>query len=219
MSSRFRVDLLHPGQEVQQRGWAGQTSGQWFIGPDGPRRLALYALGSAAVLVVAFVALVLPPYWRLSSDLNALPGLRRDLAARETDLSLLRSNLGALAEEARRQVRWGDLLETLSQQIPATLRLQVVDAGRVALPGAPGSKADASAPTENTIRIDSVTPLRPGSPPLLEVAQFMGGIMRDPMVNKRFQLKSWEIKPDSATAASADGPLLTVSIVLAERPQ
>ena len=35
MSSRFRVDLLHPGQEVQQRGWAGQTSGQWFIGPDG----------------------------------------------------------------------------------------------------------------------------------------------------------------------------------------
>ena len=70
---------------------------------------------------------------------------------------------------------------------------------------------------EATLRIEALTPLRPGSPPLLEVAQFMAGLMRDPAVNKRFQLKSWEIKPPAGGAT--DGlQLLNITVLLSERP-
>jgi hypothetical protein len=40
--------------------------------------------------------------------------------------------------------------------------------------------------------------------------------MRDPAVNRRFTLKSWEIKPSTVATASGE-QLLAVSIVLAER--
>lgn len=210
-STRFRVDLLHPGADLRQVAWVPQAPEEWFTGPDAPRRLALFSLACVAVLVIILVTAILPPYWRLSSDLSAVPGLRRDLAARQTDLDLLKSNLGALAEEARRQIRWGEVLTTLGQQIPATLKLQTVEAARVAAPAA-GQPAGAPARFENVLRIDAVTPVRPGSPPLLEVAQFMGGLMRDPAVNKRFQLRSWEIKPGSGTQ-------LLIQITLAERTQ
>ena len=222
MSTRFRVDLLHPGMDLRPAGWLAQTWEESFIGSGGERRLAVFTLGCIAVLLVILVAVILPTYWRLSNDLNAVPGLRRDLAARESDLNLLRSNLTGLAEEARRQVRWGELLGSLSQQIPASLRLQVVDAvqvvpgGPAAQPGAAGGQG-APARLENTIRVDAVTPMRPGSPPLLEVAQFMAGLTRDPAVHRRFQLRNWEIKPGAAVGEGIQ--LLNISFVLAERPQ
>src|SRR5262245_65697610 len=133
------------------------------------RRLALFGLACAAVLIVVLVAGILPPYWQLSKDLSAVPGLRRDLAAREQDLNLLRSNLSALGDEARKQVRWGEVLGTLSQQIPATMKLQSVDVSTGAGSGPQGAP---TARPENVLRIEAVTPLRPGSPPLLEMAQF-----------------------------------------------
>ena len=214
MSTRFRVDLLHPGVDLGRTGGFAQNWEEWFTGPTGMRRLALFGLACAAVLIVILVAGILPPYWQLSKDLSAVPGLRRDLAAREQDLNLLRSNLSALSDEARKQVQWGEVLGTLSQQIPATLRLQSVDVS-TNMPGA-GPQGSPTARPENVLRIEAATPLRPGSPPLLEVAQFMAGIMRDPAVNKRFQLKSWEIKP---TPPPPDGsaPLLHITILLAER--
>ena len=217
MRTRFRVDLLHPGAGLRSRGAVSQAGEQWFVGPNGTKRLAVFALACLAILAVIFVGLILPPYWRLSGDLSALPGLRRDLAARDADLTTLRSNVGALTEEARRQVRWADLLVTLSQQIPPGVKLLLVDAGRAGAPGT-GQPGAAGAAAENTIRIDAVTPVRPGSPPLLEVAQFMAGVMRDPAVNKRFQLKSWEIKPGPASGGT-DQQLLNISIMLSERPQ
>jgi len=59
-----------------------------------------------------------------------------------------------------------------------------------------------------------------GSPPLLEVAQFMAALMRDPVVSKRFQLKSWDIKsPGNAPATSGAQQVLNVGIVLADRVQ
>ena len=209
MSTRFHVDLLHPGE-------ATQSWGEWFVGPKGVRRLALVALGGVVALLIILVTAILPTYWRLSSDLNAVPGLRRDLAARDSDLGVLRSNLQALSEEARRQVRWADLMTTFSQQAPPTVKLQLVEAVRVAPPVAPGQPSGTPARVENTLRIDAVTPLRPGSPALLEVATFMAGLMRDPAVNKRFQLRSWEIKPGAAASAGG-AQLLSISIVLAER--
>ena len=209
MSTRFQVDLLHPGSVP--RSWQ-----EWFVGPRGVRRLALSSLGGVAVLVLILAAVIVPTHWRLSSDLSAVPRLRRDLTAQETDLGVLRSNVQALVEEAQRQVRWADLLTALSQQIPSTLKLQLVQAVRATPPAAPGQQGGAVPRPESTLRIDAVTPLRPGSPTLLEVAQFMAGLMRDPAVNKRFQLKSWEIRPP---APAGEVQLLNISIVFAERAQ
>jgi hypothetical protein len=163
------------------------------------------------------VAGIFPVYWRLSSDLKEIPRLQRDLAASESDLNLLRTNLQSLTVEARRQVRWADLLAALSQHIPPTLRLLSVEAtGAAPAPGAPAPATKA----EGLLRIESVTPVRAGSPPLLETAQFMAGLMRDPAVNKRFELKRWEIKPPGAGAPSTDDEaLLNITIILSERAQ
>jgi hypothetical protein len=211
MSTRFQVDLLHPG-------WVAQSWQEWFVGPRGVRRLAFVTLGGVVVLLVILVTVILPTYWRLSDDLNAVPGLRRDLAARDSDLGFLRSNLQSLADEARRQVRWADLMTTLSQQAPPTLKLQLVEAVRVAPPSVAGQQPGTAARAENTVRIEAVTPVRPGSPTLLEVAKFIAGLMRDPVVSKRFQLRSWEIKPGAAPSTGG-AQLLNISIVLAERAQ
>ena len=211
MNTRFNVDLLHPGWVV--RNWY-----DWFIDPRGTRRLALFAIGCVAALLLVLVAVILPTRLRLSSDLNALPGLRRDLEARQSDVTVLRANLGTLIQEAKRQVRWAEVLTVLSQQIPPTLKLEVVDATRAVAPGQ-GSQPKSGAPApESTLRIKSLTPLQPGSQPLLDVARFVAGLMREPAVNKRFQLKTWEIKP--AQAPAQGGPqFLDVSIVLTERPE
>jgi hypothetical protein len=208
MSARFEVDLLHPGEGLRQIGWMAKSREDWFVGPDAGRHLGLIAVGCFLLLVVVLVAGILPSYMRLSELSAGLPALRRDLAARGADLDLLKSNLGALSEEARRQVRWADLLTALAHEIPATLKLQSVGSSRVASTGT-SSSPGAPAVFENTLRVEAVTPMRPGSQPLLEVAQFMAGLMREPVVNKRFQLRSWDIKPA--------GDTLNVSIVLADR--
>ena len=219
MTTPFRVDLLHPGQDLRQIGWMAKNWEEWFVGREAPRRLALFALGALVVLGVILVAAVLLPLWQLSSNVTVeLPRLRRDLAARDTDLNLLKSNLGALSEESRRQVRWAELLATLGREIPPGMKLSLVDASSTA--PAPGQGQAGGARPEGVLRIDAVTPVRVGSPPLLDVAQFMAALMRDPVVSKRFQLKSWDIKsPSNAPAAPGAQQVLNVAIVLADRAQ
>lgn len=209
MSSRFVIDLLRPGR-------VAQTWQEWFTGAQGRRRLVFFVLGGIGLLLLILVGGILPTYWRLSDDLNALPNLRRDLAATESDLNVLRTNLAALTAEARRQVRWAELMNAFSQQTPATMKLVKLEAVRVAPPPPPPGQPATEARPEGVLRIEAVTPQLPGSPPLLEIAQFMAGLMRDPSVNKRFTLKSWEIRPP--TAGGPDGPsLLNVTIVLGEK--
>ena len=214
--TRFHVDLLHPGRVAQS--WQ-----DWVTGPRGGRRLALVTLAGALVLLAILFACVLPASRRLAGDLDAVPGLTGDLAARDTDLRLLRSNLLTLSQEARRQVRWADVLTTLSQQTPPGLKLQLVEVGRSGPPagasppaGAAQSTAAAAGRAEETLRIEALTSARPGSPPLVDVAQLMAGLMRDPAVSRRFLLKTWEIKPSAVASASGE-QLLSVSIVLTER--
>lgn len=191
---------------------------EWFIGAPGQRHLALVAMVGASLLLLLLVGGILPVYWRLARDLQDIPRLQHDLAATEGDLSLLRTNLQALTVETRRQVRWAEVLAALSQHLPATMRLEAVEAVRpTSAPGAPPPPPDAKG--EGMLRIDAVTPVRAGSPPLLETAQFMAGLMRDPAVNKRFQLKSWEIKPPSGSGPATDEGLLSITIMLAERAQ
>jgi hypothetical protein len=210
IARRFSVDLLHPGQ-------LSMTWQEWFIGGSGQRHLALVALAGISLLLLLLVGGIFPVYWRLSTDLQDIPRLQRDLAATEGDLNLLRTNLQSLTVEARRQVRWADVLAALSQHIPPTMRLQAVEAMRPT--GAPGAPPPGDAKTEGVLRIDSVTPVRAGSSPLLETAQFMAGLMRDPAVNKRFQLKNWEIKPPGGTGPADDEGLLSITVTLSERAQ
>lgn len=213
MNRRFSIDLIHPGQ-------LSLTWQEWFIGNRGSRRLTAFILAGVFILVLSMVAGILPTYWRLSSDVSAIPQLQRDLAASEGDLNVLRTNLQALTLEARRQVRWAELLGAFSHHIPTSMRLQMVEASRsapAAAAGQPPPPPDAK--TEGVLRIESVTPVRSGSQPLLEVAQFMAGLMRDPAVNKRFQLKSWDIKPPSGTSAEDELQYLNITIVLSERAQ
>ena len=164
-STRFHVDLLHPGRV--SRSWQ-----DWVTGARGGRRLALVTLAGALVLLAILFTGVLPASRRLGGDLAAVPGLTRDLAARDTDLRLLRSSLQSLSQEARRQVRWADVLTTLSQQTPPGLRLQLVEVGRMAPTAGASSPAGAiqgtpaAAPrAEETLRIEALTPARPGGPP------------------------------------------------------
>ena len=213
MTARFNIDLVHPGR-------VAKTWQEPFLGPQGRRHLALFVLAGIGVLLLVLVAGILPTYWRLAADLNAIPRLEKDLAATEADLGTLRTNLRALTSEAKRQVRWAELLNTFSSQIPPTIKLQKLEAVRVTVaPTGPPRPAGQPAPavaSEELLRIDAVTPVRPGSPPLLEIAQFMAGLMRDPAVNRRFQLKSWEIKPPAASAP--DGTqLLHIAITLQEK--
>ncbi len=208
MTRRFSVDLLHPGQ-------LALTWQEWFIGAQGQRHLALVAMAGISLLILILVGGIFPDYWRLSSDLKDVPRLERDLAAADGDLNLLRTNLQALTVEARHQVRWAELLRALGQHIPPTLRLQAVEASRpTSAPGAPAPPPGTKA--EGMLRIEAATPVRPGSAPLLDTAQFMAGLMRDPAVNRRFQLKSWEIKPPAVTSGDDEG-LLGITIQLAER--
>jgi hypothetical protein len=219
MSGRFSVDLLHPGH-------VADTWQDWFIGPQGRRRLIIAAAFSAGVLLLVVIALILPTRLRLSQDVGAIPKLRADLATRDGDLTVLRQDLQALSVEAKRQVRWAEVLNAFRQQIPSTLKLQKVEAGgaAVAATGPPGQGQPQAGPAgavgAGELRIEAFTPLRPGPPPLLEIAQFMGGLLKDPSVARRYQLKSWEIKqPGGGGAAAGESAQLQIVIVLAEKPR
>lgn len=219
MSGRFAVDLLHPGH-------VADTWQDWFIGAQGRRRLLIAAGFSVGVLLLVVIALILPTRLRLSQDVGAIPKLRADLAMRDGDLTVLRQDLQALSVEAKRQIRWAEVLNAFRQQIPPTLKLQKVEAG-----GAPATPAATGQPQpqpgavgSGELRIEAVTPLRPGPPPLLEIAQFMGGLLKDPAVARRYQLKSWEIKQPGSAAATAEGTQaqgaqLQIVVVLAEKPR
>ncbi|MCI0547808.1 MAG: hypothetical protein L0027_11050 [Candidatus Rokubacteria bacterium] len=211
MKTRFTVDLLNPGS-------VGETWQEWFVGPEGRRHLVLSTLVAMGVFLLVLVAGILPSQWRLGDDAAALPKLRQDLAASEADLGKLRTNLSALSAEARRQFRWSELLSALSRQAPPNLRLQTVEVTQIPLPVPEGQapRPGQPPPTEPGLRIEALTPLQPGSSPLLDVAQFMAGLMRDPAVSRRFQLRSWDIKTPSP--AGEGGAMLLITIVLAERP-
>ncbi len=217
MTARFGVDLLHPGR-------VARTWQDWFIGTQGRRRLIFAAVGCFVVLVIVAVPQIVSR-WRLSSDQSSLPRLRADLARRDGELRVLRGDLQALSVEAKRQVRWAELMTALSQQIPPTMKLTKVEILRAgppptAGPGQPPPQAQALA-GEGELRIEAITPLKPGSPNMLEIAQFMAGLLKDPAVNKRFQLKNWEIKPGAGASGGGTGSgegerTLQITIVLSE---
>jgi hypothetical protein len=221
MTTRFSINLLRTG-EVGGEGWT-----EWFVGERGPRRLAFAALAGALLLGSLALFTILPTYWRLASDLQTIPKLQKDLASADADLSILRSSLQALTAEAKRQVRWSELLTAFSQQVPAAVKLTKLEAVTTVVappappqgaPAPPGTPPPPPPQTDTSLKVESLTPVRPGSAALLEIAQFMAGLMRDPAVNRRFQLRGWEVKPPGGGTGD-QAPMLGVSITLSERPQ
>ncbi len=191
MTTHFTIDLTHPGR-AQRSPW------EWFLGPAGPRHLAIVA--TAGVAIVALVALggVLP------------------VTTADNELSTLRTNLRALGAEARRQARWSELLPALSKWLPGTLRIDRVSLGKAARP--PQGQAQSSQATAQSsdlrLQIDVSTTMEPASSRLVEIANFMAAFAQDPTVAPRFQLKTWEVRP--ARAQGGDGQL-EISIALAEK--
>ena len=203
-STRFHVDLLHPGRV--SRSWQ-----DWVTGSRGGRRLALVTLAGALVLLAILFAGVLPASRRLGDDLAAVPGLtqrpgrpryRPAPAPIEPAVPLPGGPpSGALGRRpddpepadppgAQAAARRGGADGPAGRREPARRR---------------GSGAAAAAGrAEETLRIEALTPARPGGPPLVDVAQFMAGLMRDPAVSRRFALKSWEIKPSAVATAAGD---------------
>jgi hypothetical protein len=198
VTPRFTIDLLRTGQVAEHRA-------NWFLGPGGGRRLLLSAGMFALVLVAIALVLFLPTYWRLADDLSAIPALEKELAVTTGDLAVLRSNLQALSVEAKRHVHWSELLNTFTQHTPGDMKLQRLEL----------MQHTGATPSESTLTIDALTPLRAGSDSLVQIAQFMASIMRDPVM-RRFQLRNWEVRPEG-TPAGETGPLLAVRITLTER--
>jgi hypothetical protein len=206
--TRFTIDLQHPGR-------LAETWQDWFVGPRSQQRLIVLAGSGLIVLALGYVFGVYVPSRRLVRHQTEVAQLRLALHAKTEDLKVLKTDLDALSAEARRQVRWSELLTTFTDNLPAVLRLQKVAYARTAAP--PSAQTPGAAPTsEGVMHIEAQTPLRPGGPPLLETAKFMAGIMRDPAVNKRFHLRSWEVRPPASIDADAS-PMLQINVVLAER--
>jgi hypothetical protein len=204
--TRFTIDLLHPGR-------LSETWQDWFVGARSQQRLVFLAGSGLIVLVLGYAFGVYVPSRRLVRHQTAVAQLRQALDAKTEDLKVLKTDLDALSAEARRQVRWSELLTTLTDTLPAVLRLQKVAYARTTS----SSQTPGAAPkSEGVMQIEAQTPLRPGGPPLLETAKFMAGIMRDPAVNKRFHLRSWEVRPPPSIEAEA-APMLHINVTLAER--
>jgi Tfp pilus assembly protein PilN len=209
MTAPFAIDLTRPG-------WAQRSRWEWFLGPDGLRHLAIMA--GAGVALVALVALggVLPRYLRYSGAVQSIAKLRREVATAGEELSTLRMNLHDLGAEARRQVRWSEMLAALSRWVPGTLRIERVSLGKAARQsqGQPPSQGAAMVPGDLTLQIEGSTTMVPGSSRLVELANFMTALAQDPAVAPRFQLKTWEVRPARDQGGEER---LHISIGLAEK--
>src|SRR5881397_343953 len=125
MTTQFTIDLTHPGR-AQRSPW------EWFLGPAGPRHLAIVATAGVALVALGALGGVLPRHLRYSSEIQSVARLRREVTTADQELSTLRTNLRSLGAEARRQARWSELLPALSKWLPDTLRIDRVSLGKAA---------------------------------------------------------------------------------------
>jgi len=216
MSPRFTLDLARPGR-AQRSPW------EWFVGPDGIRHLAIVGIGGVLLVVLVAVGGVLPRYWRYASEMQSIARLRLDVASADKELSTLQASLREVEAGARRQVRWSQILPALSRALPGTLRIDRITLGKGARPAGAGSAAAASRPvekagdgkaTELLLQIDASTQMVPGGARLVDIANFMAALAKDPAVAPRFQLKTWEVQaPRDQNGAEQ----LRLSIAFAEK--
>jgi len=190
MTTRFAIDLTHPG-------WGQRSWSDWFLGPAGPRHLAIVAAAGAAIVVLVGLGGITPLYLRYASEAQSISSLRREATAADGELSALRTNLRDLEAEARRQVRWSEMLPVLSSSLPGSLRIDRVTFGKPARPpqAPPPSQKTGTPAADVALQIEASTTAMPGSSRLVDIANFIGSLAQDPAVAARFQLKNWEVRP------------------------
>jgi hypothetical protein len=194
VSPRFTVDLARPGRAQRSR-W------DWFLGPDGLRNLSIVGVGGLLLVILIGVGGAVPRYWRYSSELQSIAKLRLEVAAADKELSTLQAGLRDVDAGARRQVRWSQILPALSRSLPGTLRIDRITLGKGSRPpgGASAPKPAEAKPgdakgSDLVLQIDASTPMVPGGSRLVDIANFMAAVAKDPAVAPRFQLKTWEVQ-------------------------
>ena len=208
MSTYFNIDLAHPGQAQRSRS-------DWFFGTQGPRHLAMVAGAGLALIAVIAVGGVVPRYYKYSRELSTIATLKRDVATATTEAGTLRASLGDLGKETRRQVRWSELLPALGRHMPQSLRIDRITLAKAAKPTGQPRPGEVVTPAGDLVlQIDGSTPMVSGGSRLVEVANFMAALAKEPTVERRFEVKTWEVK--SARERADDG-LLQLTIRLAEK--
>jgi hypothetical protein len=209
VSTYFNIDLAHPGQAQQSRS-------DWFLGNQGKRHLCIVAGVGVALIAVLALGGVVPRYYKYSKELSSIAALNRNVATASNDATTLRASLRDLGTEARRQVRWSELLPVLSRHIPDSLRIDRITLAKAVKPagGPPPSAQPATPPGDLVLQIDASTPVVSGGSRLVEVANFMAALATEPTLERRFQMKTWEVK---SAREQASGGLLQVTISLTEK--
>jgi hypothetical protein len=209
VSTYFNIDLAHPGQAQQSRS-------DWFLGNHGKRHLFIVAGAGIALIAVVGLGGVVPRYYKYSKELSSIAALNRNVATATDDATTLRASLRDLGAEARRQVRWSELLPALSRQIPDLLRVDKITLAKaVKAPGGPPQfPQGATPPGDLVLQIDASTPVVAGGARLVEVANFMAALATEPTLERRFQMKTWEVKSNREQASAG---LLQVTISLTEK--
>ena len=206
MTTPFTIDLTRPG-------WSQRSRWHWFLGPGGPRHLAMVAGGGVAIVMLVALGGALPRYLRYSAVIHAIANLEREVTVAGKELSSLRTNLRDLGAEARRQIRWSQTLLALSHPLPGTLRLDRVSLAKVPRQPQPTETQPGDPkPVDLVLSIEATTSVVPGGARLVEIANFMSALARDPVLAPRFQLKTWDVRP-----AQGGADQLHISIGLAEK--
>ena len=208
MTTQFTIDLTRPG-------WAQRSRWEWFLGPDGPRHLVRMAAGGVAIVGLVALGGVLPRYLRYSSEVQAIANLQREVTVAGDELSSLRTNLRDLGAEARRRVRWSEMLPALSHPLPGALRIDRVSLSKVARqPQQTETQPGEPKPVDLLLQIEATTTVVPGGSRLVEIANFMTALAEGPVLAPRFQLKTWDVRPAGAQGGEEQ---LHISIGLAEK--
>lgn len=208
MNTRFAIDLANPGTLERSR-W------DWFLGAQGRRHLFIVAGAGAGLIALVALAGILPRYLKYSNELASIAALKKNVTTTTTEAATLRASLRDLATEARRQVRWSELLPALSRRIPDALRIDKVSLAKTK-PSGPSAAAAGATPAggELALQIDASTTMAAGGARLEEIANFIGVLTTEPTIERRFQMKTWEVK--SPRERAPDG-LLQISIGLTEK--
>jgi hypothetical protein len=200
MTIRFAIDLTHPG-------WGQRSWRDWFLGPAGPRHLAIVAASGAALVALVGLGGALPLYLGYAHEVQSIASLRREATTADGELSALRTNLRDLEAEARRQVRWSEMLPVLSTSLPGSVRIDRVSFGKPARPPQAPSPKTGTPAADVTLQVEASTPAVAGGARLIDVANFIGSLAQNPAVAARFQLRNWELRP---AREGDDGLQLTV---------
>src|SRR2546428_12411873 len=173
----------------------------------------MVAGGGVAIVVLGALGGALPRYLRYSAVIHAIENLEREVTVAGKELSSLRTNLRGLGAEAGRQIRWSQPLRALSRPLPGTLRLDRVSLAKVPRQPQPTETQPGDPkPVDLVLSIEATTSVVPGGARLVEIANFMSALARDPVLAPRVQLKTWDVRP-----APGGADQLHISIGLAEK--